>query len=206
MKSKEIKITKEFLEAPDAYENCLMWWLENCQGLSDKEQLLNIAKHNLEWFNWVVVKLMTHKQRVKYSIFTAELVIDIFEKEYPEDKRPREAIEAAKMFIESPIEENKQTTMDTARGARDAADDAWDEDAALYAAQGMWAVYNAANAAVRAVYDAAYAAYAASKTAIDASWGVRAAAVTAWEAAYDADNKIKSKIIGYAIKKALEEN
>jgi len=34
---------------------------------------------------------------VKLAIFAAEQVIEIYEKKYPNDKRPREAIEAAKI-------------------------------------------------------------------------------------------------------------
>ena len=62
----------------------------------------------------------TKEDSVKLAIFAAELVIDIFEKQYPDDKRPRMAIEAAKKWLDNP-------TADTARAAADAA-------AAAYAA------------------------------------------------------------------------
>ncbi|MHB8483517.1 MAG: DUF7666 domain-containing protein, partial [Nitrospiria bacterium] len=39
---------------------------------------------------------------VPLAIYAAELVIDIFEKEYLNDKRPREAIEAAKKWLKNP--------------------------------------------------------------------------------------------------------
>ena len=43
---------------------------------------------------------------VELAIYAAELVIDIFEKEYPNDKRPRQAIEAAKSYVKNPTKEN----------------------------------------------------------------------------------------------------
>jgi hypothetical protein len=89
------------------------------------------------------------------AIYAAELVIDIYEKQYPNDKRPREAIEAAKKVLEKDTKKN-----------RDAADAA--ADAAYAAADAARAAYAAARAAAdaaRAAYAAAYAAYAAARAA-----------------------------------------
>ena len=47
----------------------------------------------LEWYKW------TKKDSLRLAIFSAEQVLSNFEKEYPEDKRPREAIEAAKKVL-----------------------------------------------------------------------------------------------------------
>ncbi len=43
------------------------------------------------------------KDSVALSTYCAELCIDNFEKIYPEDKRPRQAIEAAKLWLEGKI-------------------------------------------------------------------------------------------------------
>ena len=43
---------------------------------------------------------------VKLAIYAAELVIDIYEKEYPKDDRPRKAIEAAKNWLKNPTAAN----------------------------------------------------------------------------------------------------
>ena len=48
-----------------------------------------------------------YRMLVKYAVFAAEQVIDLFEQKYPDDKRPREAIEAAKKCIDDPSEKNK---------------------------------------------------------------------------------------------------
>src|ERR1700744_4644627 len=49
------------------------------------------------WF--VCKKLTTKEQNKQIAIAVAELVLPLFDRRYPEDKRPREAIEAAKAFI-----------------------------------------------------------------------------------------------------------
>ena len=86
----------------------------------------------------------TKEDSVKLAIYAAELVIEIYEKKYPNDDRPRKAIEAAKAYLKTPSD-----------AAADAATDAaaYATDAAAYAAY----------AAARAV---AYAARAAAKEEI----------------------------------------
>ena len=64
---------------------------------------------------------------VQYAVFAAEQVIDLFEQKYPDDKRPREAIEAAKKCIDDPSEKNKVAAAAyTAAYAADTADAAAD--------------------------------------------------------------------------------
>lgn len=60
------------------------------------------------WSDMKIVKAYqwTKKDSVALAIYSAELVIDIYEKEYPKDDRPRKAIEAAKKWLKNPIEEN----------------------------------------------------------------------------------------------------
>ena len=108
-----------------------------------------------------------------FAIWCAEQVLPVFEDRYPNDDRPRRAIEAAKVAIENPSEENKMVAIAAAYTA----------DAASWAAR---AAYAAADA------DAAYA---ASWAARAASWAARAAyaaadadaATDAAEAAFTAD-------------------
>jgi len=44
---------------------------------------------------------------VALSIFAAEMVLGNFEKVYPDDDRPRKAIEAARNYLDSPTEKNR---------------------------------------------------------------------------------------------------
>lgn len=61
------------------------------------------------------------KDSVALSIFAAELVIENFEKQFPEDKRPREAIEAAKKVLANDTEKNRSAAWLSARSAESAA-------------------------------------------------------------------------------------
>jgi len=119
----------------------------------------------------------------------AERVLPIFEKEYPEDNRPRKAIETARLFANG---EATQKEMDAAWAAARAA--AWEAtqkemDAAWAAARdAAWAAaWAAARAAAREAtqkeMDAAWAA------ARDAAWAAARDARAAGAAAWDAEQK-----------------
>lgn len=64
------------------------------------------------------------KDSVELAVFAAEQVIGNFEKQYPNDKRPREAIEAAKKWIKNPTKENRSA-------AESAAESAWSAEAIM---------------------------------------------------------------------------
>ena len=89
------------------------------------------------------------KDSVALAIYAAELVIDIFEKVYPDDKRPRNAIEAAKNYLKNPTP---------------AAEAAWAAAEAAWAARAAWAAAEAAEAA-GAAEAAAWAAARAAEAA-----------------------------------------
>ena len=61
------------------------------------------------------------KDSVALAIYSAELVLPNFEKEYPEDKRPRQAIEAAKGVLFEDTEENRSAAESAAVAALTAA-------------------------------------------------------------------------------------
>ena len=63
----------------------------------------------------------TKKDSIALAIFAAELVIDIFEKRYPNDDRPRKAIEATKAVLKRDTKKNRAA----ARAAAWAAWAAW---------------------------------------------------------------------------------
>ena len=70
------------------------------------------------WESMKIVKAWHWKQAdsVAMAIFSAELVIDVFEKKYPDDKRPRQAIEAAKEYLKNPSKKTAYAA-DAARAA-----------------------------------------------------------------------------------------
>ena len=102
-----------------------------------------------DWMLWLCEKMEgkkgwpTRQQVVLVACDCAELSLPIFEKEYPNDKRPRLAIEAARAWA------NGDGTIEQVRSAADAA----------------YAAADAVNAA-----HAAYAAYAAAHSATYVAW------------------------------------
>ena len=102
-------ITIEWLKSKDACHDGLDWFVEQGKEV-EPIPLLNllIEENQLDWANWLIVRVMEYKQYVSYAVFAAEQVIDIFEKEFPDDNRPRTAIEVAKKCIKNPSEENKK--------------------------------------------------------------------------------------------------
>ena len=76
-----------------------------------------IKAKKYDWANWFIVRVMEYKDYVSYAVFAAEQVIDIYEKKYPDNKRPREAIEAAKLCIKDPSDKNKEAARAAAGAA-----------------------------------------------------------------------------------------
>ena len=104
------------------------------------------------WSEMRVVKLWKwqKKDSVALAIYSAELIIDNFEKVYPDDKRPREAIEAAKRYLKDPSEKNRSA----AASAASAASAAWSVASVASAAESAaesaaWGVASAAESAAR---------------------------------------------------------
>ncbi len=152
--------------------------------------------NHFNWANWLIVRLMNRKQKLQYSIFAAESVIDIYEKKHPNDKRPRKAIEAVKKVLKYDSKKNRTAAYaaaDAAYAAAYAADAAAADAADAYAADAT--AYAAADAAAYAAYAADAAdAYAADATAYAAAYAADAYAADA------ARKKLQKKIINYGIK------
>jgi hypothetical protein len=149
-----MKITIEWLEAEKACALGKKWFL--AQKETDSVKLVKIlAKKNYDWANWLIVRLMTHQEKIQYAVFAAEQELTVYEEKYPSDKQPRHAIEAAKNWIKNPNEKNRQA-VDAAYASY--ADTAYAADVVAANDAAYNAAYNAANAA--------YAAYATLKTKI----------------------------------------
>ena len=70
------------------------------KGKSEKQK----GKEVYESMQIVKAYKWTKKDSVSLSIYSAELVLNNFEKLYPDDDRPRKAIEAAKKVLENDTE------------------------------------------------------------------------------------------------------
>ena len=189
-------------------------WLNNQEekkGIDVVKKL--IAENRLDWANWLVVRLLNRQQRIAYAIFAAEQVIQLFETKYPNDKRPRLAIEATKTVLKKDTKENIEAANAAARAANVAANVAYAAahaadaatcaaytatNIAYAAARAAYEVaYAAAYAADNAAYAAAYAAYASYAAVNAADYAVYAAVNAAVNAAYAA---MKTKIILYGVR------
>ena len=172
----KMKLTMKKLETWRACTVGKEWFAGQAETDGKKIVETLITEKHLDWANWLVARLLKRADKIRYAIYAAEQVIDIFERKYPEDKRPRQAIDAAKTYLNNPTRANKRAAYYAAYAAYAAAADA---DAAAYAA---------ANAAADAAADAAAAAAA------------NAAAATAYAAAAAyAAYAMKEKIIRYGL-------
>ena len=122
------------------------------------------------WSDMRIVKAWKwqKKDSVALAVYAAELVIDIYEKKYPKDDRPRKAIEAAKYWLKHPHAAAAYADADAAAYAAAAA--------AAYAAGAAYAGAGAAYAGATYADAAAYAAYAAAAYAAAAAAAYAAAA------------------------------
>ena len=171
-----MKITLDYLKEKGACKSGIDWCQENkLIDLTDKEFLPKlVGAEQFDWAYWLIKRLFNKRQSVHMAIFAAEQVIDIYEKKYPDNKKPREAIEAARKVLENDTKENRAA--------------AW---AAAWAA--AYVAYAAAAWAAAAAADDA-AAWAAAAAADDAA---------AYAAAYAADDaarkEMKVRILTYSI-------
>ena len=105
-----------------------------------------------DWLIWLMQRcnLLNRKLAVEISIECAKRVISNYEKKYPDDLRPRQAIAAAEKWLKSPTAKNKNASF-AASFAASVAADAYAADAAASAAT------SAADSASFAAYASAYA-------------------------------------------------
>ena len=129
-----MKISIKWLEKNGACSEGKEWFQnqQETDGVLVIKKLIGEKQYN--WANWTIVRLMTHKQKVQYAVYAAEQVIEIFEKKYQNDKRPREAIEAAKAYLKDPSDKNKNAAANAANAAYAAAYSAYSADSADAAA------------------------------------------------------------------------
>ena len=170
-------------------EDILEWVKEDCQ-IFEAEPKGNVFYRGSKGVcrSARLVKQLTWNDRIArlFACDCAERVLPIFEKNYPDDKRPRVAIETTRRFANGLATKKELVatwaTAGAARAARGAtwaaAEVAWAAGAAAEAAEAAaWAaeVAWAARAAAWATETAAWAAAEAAWAARAAAWAARAA-------------------------------
>ena len=193
MKPIIISITDDWIKQNNPCEEAIKDWWDKKERDPIKILKLLIEDKKYDWANWFIVKVMEYKNYVSYAIFAAECVLDIYEKKYPDNKRPREAIEAARECVKNPTTKNKKAAADAADAATHAA-----AYAAAYAADA--AAYAAACAAHVAAHAADAAAYAADAAAHAAACAAHVAAHAAAHVAAHAADAIRLKILKYGMR------
>jgi hypothetical protein len=120
------------------------------------------------WLKWILTKegSWTQQDEVRIAVAYAEHALPIFEKAYPEDDRPRKAIEAARAWAENPTEENRKAAADAANAT----------NTALFAANATKTAWFSADALPSAYISLAAWFDAAANT----DWFVAPATNTAW--------------------------
>ena len=155
-----MKITQKFLKNENACSEGYIWFV-HC-GEREHERVIKklITENRANWANWCIVRLMTHNQRIQYAIYAAKLVIDNYEKQYPDDGIPRKAIEAAEKYLKNNTKNNRSAARSAAYSAYSAARSVADSVADS-------AARSAADSAARSAADSAYsAAYSATMKTI----------------------------------------
>ena len=142
-----MKLMKRWLEQQGACQESIDWFLR--QKETNLVKLVNfiIEKKDstlLSWANWVLPRKMKYKQHLAYAIYAAEQIIKIYEKEYPNDKRPRKVIKEAKTCLENPSRRNRKTVAVVGCAAARAAIEATTEVAGQAAWITVWVAVVAA--------------------------------------------------------------
>jgi hypothetical protein len=91
-----MNITLKFLESKNACKNLIIFFQENYIEIDDKSLISDLmAKEKYTWVEWLIKRLLTKDDFIRTIIFLAEQVLYLLESKYPNDNRPRLAIEAA---------------------------------------------------------------------------------------------------------------
>lgn len=75
-------------------------------GLEDIDFIKKLIElDKLNWANWFIITILYEKNQFNYIIFAIDQFIDIYEKEYPSDDRPKEALKSIKAWIKNQSDE-----------------------------------------------------------------------------------------------------
>ena len=121
-----MKVTLNFLKEQDACKLGIVKFKKVFGKSAELRDVINYGikskdKELLEYCTWLITRKMTSRERSQYAIYAAEQVITIYEESYPDDDRPRKAIEAAKKVLKKNSIENKNAASYAAFYASDAA-------------------------------------------------------------------------------------
>ena len=142
-----MELSKDFLLKNNACAAGMAWYADNTPGTVEEAIAVLLSSDEAErysWSNWLISKALNISDKIRYACYAAGQAIDIFEKLYPDDNRPRKAIEGAQKYFKNP-----PIAAEAARAARaaEAAGAAWAAEAAARAAEAAARAAGAAGAA-----------------------------------------------------------
>ena len=97
-------ITKKWLETHCVCGAGVKWFEKNVHDDIEISALVEklMLENGFSLANWLVTNNLNKGHNIEYAVFAAQQVLSIYEEEYPEDKRPREAIELAEGYLRCP--------------------------------------------------------------------------------------------------------
>ena len=170
------------------YVDCEVLAKVEVKGKSEKES----DKECWEEMKIIKTYKWTKKDSISLAIYSAELVLNNFEKKFPNDNRPRLAIEAAKAMLKNNTKKNRDTAKSAecaawyAAQSTQSARSAW---SALFAKYTTQSALSALSAAESAAWYAAQSAKCALSAAESAAWYAGHAAESTRYAAQSAEYK-----------------
>ena len=98
-----MKLTKHWIRK---WQPCLeaIEWAEE-QDTRDVFELIERLKKlkRYDWIIWAIPRLLkTKRDRVRFAVYAAKLALPNFEKEYSNNKQPREAINLVEKWLRNP--------------------------------------------------------------------------------------------------------
>jgi len=97
-------ITRKWLKNHCAFDAGIKWFEKNVHDDIEISALVEklMLENGFSLANWLVTNNLNKGHNIEYAVFAAQQVLSIYEEEYPEDKRPREAIELAEGYLRCP--------------------------------------------------------------------------------------------------------
>ena len=111
------------------------WWVVEAKG-----KIINSDDKFVASEMKIIKRLPVKKILVKFAVLCAKRCLTNYEKEYPNDDRPRKAIEAAENYVKNPTKENESAAWSarSARSARSAGSATWSAARSARSAEYEW--------------------------------------------------------------------
>ena len=121
-----MQITLQWLKDNEASKEFYTWAVTyfGVQTQIDSSTLITelLSEHQYDWANFLVLRQLTHSQKIQYGIFASQQCINNFTSAYPNDGRPSEALASAIAYLNNPTPENASICATKSTGSNMAAD------------------------------------------------------------------------------------